>query len=256
MKFVVVTILGIILTISSTVSAEIKTVRMGTEGAYSPFNYFTRDGKLAGFDVEIGKALCAAMKVECTWVTSDWDGIIPALQAKKFDVIMASMSITEERKKQINFTKKYYMTPARFMGKKNSGIEINKKSLQGKVVGVQGGTVSEDFVRGEYGDTVKIKTYGSQDEANLDFISGRVDLVFAESVVLLSFLDSDQGEGAEFIGPGFSSQKYFGDGIGIAVRQGEDELLEMLNKAIDTIRADGRYQKINAKYFDFDIYGE
>ena len=256
MKIIASAVMGLVLVISSTVSAEIKTVRMGTEGSYAPFNFIAKDGKLAGFDIEVGNALCVAMKVECSWATSDWDGLIPALKAKKFDVIMASMSITDERKKEISFTKKYYISPARFVAMKNSGLEINKESLKGAVVGVQGGTVSENFVKGEYGDSVKIKAYSTQDEVNLDFIAGRIDLIFAESIALLNFLESDHGKIAEFIGPVFTTKKYFGDGLGIGVRNGEDELLEMLNKAIDDIRADGTYQKINAKYFDFDIYGE
>ncbi|MBW1697900.1 MAG: ABC transporter substrate-binding protein [Deltaproteobacteria bacterium] len=235
---------------------EWKKVRIGTEGAYPPFNYIDKNGQLQGFDIDIAKALCKSMGVQCEFVIQDWDGIIPGLLAKKYDCIIASMSITEERKKKVDFTDKYYMTPARFVAKKGSGFKISKEGLKGKTVGVQRATVAENFLRDNFGDAVKIKSYATQDEANMDLASGRIDLVIADSVVLLGgFLQTDAGKNFEFVGPGFTDKRWFGEGIGIAVRKGEDELREMLNKAIKQIRADGTYQKINAKYFDFDVYG-
>ena len=167
------------------------------------------------------------------------------------------MSITEERKKKVNFSNKYYVTPAKFVRKKGSGIEINDASLKGKSVGVQRATVAENFLRDNFGKIVKVKAYATQDEANLDFVSGRLDLLVADSVVLMEgLLNTDSGKNAEFVGPDYTDSKWFGDGIGIAVRKGDSELLAMLNKAIAQIRADGTYQKINAKYFDFDLYGD
>jgi len=237
--------------------ADIKKVRMGTEGAYPPFNYIDKDGKLQGFDVDIGNALCAAMGVECEWVTQDWDGIIPGLMAKKYDTIIASMSITEERKKKVSFTDKYYQTPAKFVRMKGSGIEISRDGLNGKAVGVQRATIHENFLRDNYGDIIDIKAYATQDEANLDFTAGRVDLLLADSVALMDgFLSTPAGKGAEFVGPSFTDPKWFGDGSGIAVRKQDDELRSMLNKAIAQIRADGTYKRINDKYFDFDVYGD
>ncbi len=235
--------------------AQIKSVKMGTEGAYPPFNSVDKDGKLVGFDIDIGNALCDAMKVKCEWVTSDWDGIIPALLAKKFDTILASMSITEERKKKISFSGKYYNTPAKFVAMKGAGLTISKDGLKGKTIGVQSSTTHESFLRGEYEGIVEIKTYGTQDEANLDLASGRVDAVLADSVAMLDWLNSDAGKGAEHVGPSFVEQKYFGEGAGIGVRQDDNELREMLNAAIKQILADGTYKKINDKYFDFDVYG-
>lgn len=235
--------------------AEITSVKMGTEGAYPPFNTLDKDGKLVGFDIDIGNALCEAMKVKCEWVTSDWDGIIPALMAKKFDTIIASMSITEERKKKISFSDKYYNTPAKFVALKGAGLTISAEGLKGKTIGVQSATTHENFLRGEYDGVVEIKTYGTQDEANLDLVSGRVDAVLADSVVMLDFLKSDAGKGAEHVGPNFTDVKYFGEGAGIGVRQEDNELREMLNKAMKQILADGTYKKINDKYFKFDVYG-
>jgi arginine/ornithine transport system substrate-binding protein len=235
---------------------EWKKVRVGVEGAYPPFSEVTADGKLVGFDIDIANALCEEMKVECELITQDWDGIIPALQARKYDAIIASMSITPERKEKVDFTNKYYNTPAKFVRKKGSGIEITKESMKGKAVGVQRATIHDNFVTEVYGDAVEVKRYGTQDEAYLDMVAGRVDLLLADSVAMLGgFLETDAGKDYEFVGPDFSDPKYFGEGAGIAVRKGEDDLLKMLNQAIDTIRANGKYKAIQDKYFDFDVYG-
>lgn len=238
--------------IAGPVQAEITHVKMGTEGAYPPFNNINEDGKLVGFDIEIGNALCDAMNVTCEWVTSDWDGIIPALLAKKFDTITASMSITAERKEQIAFTDKYYTSPVRFIRRK--GTDATPESISGAVVGVQSATVSENLVQGKFPDA-EIKTYAEQEQANLDLTSGRVDLVAADAFVLMDFVDSEAGSDVEFVGPSYTDTEYLGEGIGIGVRKEDTELLQMLNDAIKQIREDGTYQEINAKYFDFDVYG-
>jgi arginine/ornithine transport system substrate-binding protein len=259
MRKSIITIITVVavLIVGNATAKDWKKVRIGTEGAYPPFNFIDKKGQLQGFDIDIAKALCEAMGVECEFVTQDWDGIIPGLLAKKYDSIIASMSITEERKKKVDFTEKYYMTPAKFVTKKGAGIEISKEGLKGKTVGVQRATVAENFLRDKFGDTVKIKSYATQDEVNMDLISGRIDLAIADSVVLLGgLLETEKGKDYEFVGPGFSDKKWFGDGIGIAVRKGEDDLRKMFNKAIKEIRANGTYQKINAKYFDFDVYGD
>ncbi len=249
-------LLILLLCVSGLATAESMKIRMGTEGAYPPFNLIDKHGELAGFDIEIGNALCAAMKADCEWVTSDWDGIIPALLAKKFDTIIASMSITDERKEKVAFTDKYYTTPVRFAHLKGSGFEITNEALEGKIVGVQSSTVAENFLRGRFGDIVEVRAYGTQDEANLDLLSGRVDLLLADSFVLGEFLKSESGQVAEYVGPGFTDKKYLGEGIGIAVRKEDTALVEKLNQAIRQIREDGTYARINDKYFDFDVYGE
>ncbi len=234
-----------------------KNIRVATEGAYPPFNFVDKSGKLQGFDVEIANALCAQMKANCTIVAQDWDGIIPALIAKKFDAIIASMSITEERKKKVSFSKKYYTTPAKFVRKKGSGIEINEAGLKGKTVGVQRATIHANFVEDNYGKIMTVKSYATQDEAYLDFAAGRLDLLLADSVALMEgFLATDKGKGAEFVGPDFTDPKWFGDGAGIATRKGDQDLANKFTAAIAAIRANGTYAKINAKYFDFDVYGK
>lgn len=254
--FVTALAAGVALGAAQADAKDWKKVRIGVEGAYPPFSEVTADGKLVGFDIDIANALCAEMKVECELITQDWDGIIPALQARKYDAIIASMSITPERKEKVDFTNKYYNTPAKFVRKKGSGIEITKESMQGKVVGVQRATIHDNFVTEVYGDAVEVKRYGTQDEAYLDMVAGRVDLLLADSVAMLGgFLETEAGADYEFVGPDFSDPKYFGEGAGIAVRKGEEDLVKMLNTAIEAIRANGTYKSIQDKYFDFDVYG-
>jgi len=254
--FVAALAIGTTLGATQADAKEWKKVRIGVEGAYPPFSEVTPDGKLVGFDIDIANALCAEMKVECELVTQDWDGIIPALLARKYDAIVASMSITPERKEKVDFTSKYYNTPAKFVRKKGSGIEITEEGLKGKTVGVQRATIHDNFVTEVYGDEVEVKRYGTQDEAYLDMVAGRVDLLLADSVAMQGgFLDTEDGKNYEFVGPDFSDPKYFGDGAGIALRKDDDDLREKLNQAIDAIRANGTYKKIQDKYFDFDVYG-
>lgn len=237
-------------------AADWSTIRIGVEGAYPPFSSVTADGKLVGFDIDIANALCDEMKAKCTLVQQDWDGIIPALLARKYDAIIASMSITEERMKKVAFTNKYEQTPAKFVRKKGSGIEITKAGLKGKTVGVQRATIHDNFLTAEFGDEVNIKRYASQDEAYLDMVAGRLDLLLADSPALLDgFLNTEQGKDYEFIGPDYTDPKYFGVGAGIACRKEDTDLVAKFNAAIAAIRANGTYQKINAKYFNFDVYG-
>ena len=229
---------------------------VGTEGAYPPFNYIDENGDLQGFDIDIANALCEEIGAECTFQTQDWAGIIPGLLAKKYDAIIASMSITEERAKKVDFTEKYYQSPARFVGPTGMDVEISEDGLEGMTVGVQRATVSENFLRGEYEDVVDIRTYDTQEEATLDLTSGRVDLVVADAIKLSEgFLASDAGADYEFKGPSFAQEKYFGKGIGIAVRPGEDNLRQCFNTAIDNIREDGTYDEISQKHFGMNIYG-
>ena len=234
-----------------------KKIRIGVEGAYPPFSFVTPEGKLDGFDIDIAKALVKAAGAEVELVVSDWDGIIPGLLAKKFDGIIASMSITEERKKKVAFTNKYYNTPAKFVAKKGLITKYSKEALKGKNIGVQRATIHENFLIDNFGKNVNIKGYGTQDELYLDIIAGRIDLFLSDSIAASEgFLEKAEGKDFQFVGPGFSDPKWFGDGAGIAVRKGDPDLVKILNAAIVQIRADGTYKKIQDKYFDFDVYGK
>jgi polar amino acid transport system substrate-binding protein len=232
---------------TSAIAAE--KLKMGTEGAYPPFNLIDASGQVGGFDVEIGQALCAKMEVECEVVTSDWDGIIPALNAKKFDFLIASMSITEERQAAVDFTDPYYTNKLQFIAPKGSDFKTDKASLKGKVIGAQRATIAGTWLEDNLAGVVDIKLYDTQENAYLDLSSGRLDGVLADTFVNWEWLKSDAGKGFEFKGePVFDNDK-----IGIAVRKG-DPLREKLNAALQAIIEDGTYKKINDKYFPFSIY--
>lgn len=243
----------IVLAAAPVVAKEWKTVRIGTEGAYPPFNSVDTAGNLVGFDIDIAKALCAEMKVECTFVAQDWDGIIPALLAGKYDAIVASMSITEERKKRVDFTDKYYQTPARFVAAKGAGFGNAPKELAGKTLGAQRATTHASYLEDNYKDS-DIRLYATQDEANLDLQSGRLDAILADSVVLYDWMQADGKDCCAFIGEPIIAPQWFGEGVGIALRQDDDDLREKFNAAIAKILADGTYRKINDSYFPFSVY--
>ncbi len=227
-------------------------LKFGTEGAYPPFNSVTADGKLVGFDVEIGNALCAQMKVECEWVTQDWDGIIPALQGGKFDALIASMTITEERAQQVDFTNKYYTTPLALIAPKDSELTSPEPdALKGKTVGAQASTTQSIYAEDRYAKAgAEVKLYPTQDEAMADLTNGRLDAVVSDKFVLVDWLKTTGQDCCKLVGDLKGTESL----TGIAVRKG-DPLREKLNAAIDAIVKDGTYAKINAKYFDFDIYG-
>jgi polar amino acid transport system substrate-binding protein len=225
-------------------------LRIGTEGAYPPFNQIDASGNVVGFDVEIAKALCVKMQAECEIVTSDWDGIIPALNAKKFDFIAASMSITDERKQAVDFTDPYYTNKLQFIAPKSVEFKTDEASLDGKVIGAQRATIAGTWLEDNLGDVVDVKLYDTQENAYLDLAAGRVDGVLADKLVNWEWLKSDAGKDFEFKG----EPVYDDDKIGIALRKGDDALRDKLNAALKAIVEDGTYKQINDKYFPFSIY--
>ncbi len=231
-------------------------LRIGVEGAYPPFSSTSSDGTLVGFDIDIAKALCAEIERECELVQQEWDGMIPALKAQKFDAIVASMSITEERKRQIDFTDKYYQTPARVVAPKGADFEGTPEGLAGKRIGVQRGATHQCYAEKMFPDS-EIVLYGSQDEVFRDLALGRVDAQLSDSLISKEgFLDTDAGVDYAFLGGDHLDIECYGEGVGIAVRQGDEELRDALSAAILAIRENGTYAEINDKYFEFDIYGE
>ncbi|TNJ41305.1 transporter substrate-binding domain-containing protein [Phaeobacter sp. B1627] len=221
---------------------------------YPPFAEKAADGSWQGWEVEMIGAICAAMEESCEIVPVAWDGIIPALLSEKMDVIMASMSITEERMKTISFSDKYYNTPAVLIGPKSMELTGDPASLDGKYVGVQVSTTHANFVDAHFGETAEIKTYNTFDEHNQDLVAGRVDAVVGDSLAFQDFLNSDAGQGFE-IKAELADVAIFGPGVGGGLRKDDTELRDKMNAAIQKIRDDGTYKKISDKYFDFDIYG-
>jgi len=243
------------LTAGAASAEDMMKLKIGTEGAYPPFNNLTSDGQLVGFDIDIAKALCEEMKAECEFIAQDWDGIIPALQAKKFDAIIASMSITDERKEKVDFTHKYYNTPPGIAVPKDSAIaSISPEDLKGKSLGVQASTTHFNYAEAKYGES-EVKPYPTAQEYQLDLANGRVDAVMDDSTVLSEWLKSPDGACCKMLGIVASDPVIHGEGAGIAVRKGETDLVNKFNAAIDAIRANGKYKEINDKYFDFDVYG-
>ncbi|MEZ9424778.1 ABC transporter substrate-binding protein [Vibrio lentus] len=234
---------------------EWKTVRFGIEGAYPPFSWTEADGSLKGFDVDMANALCTEMQVKCKIVAQDWDGIIPSLLARKYDAIIAAMSITEERKKKIDFTGKYALIPNKFIAKKGAGLNFD--DLSGQKIAVQRATTHDKYLTDNYGDTVEIVRYGSFDEAYLDLANGRVAAVLGDASALEEgVLNKEGGEDYEFVGPSLTDPKWFGDGFGIALRKQDKDLTKQLDAAILSLREKGIYQDIAAKYFNYDVYGQ
>jgi len=223
-------------------------LRIGTEGAYPPFNFVDEKGELQGFDIDISNALCEKMKVECVFVKQDWDGMIPALKKRKYDAIVASMSITDERKKAVDFSERYYTNKLQFIAKKGTTLAV-ETALKGKVLGAQRATIAGDWLEKNRPEA-EVKLYDTQENAYLDLAAGRLDAILADAFVNFEWLKSDAGKGFEFKG----EPVFDGDLIGIPVRKGDKELKAKLDKAIKEIVADGTYAKINAKYFPFSIY--
>jgi polar amino acid transport system substrate-binding protein len=252
-------VLGAMMVLTSVGAHAQDTVRFGVAAEpYPPFSNKDASGKWVGFEIDLMDAVCAEMKAKCSIVEVAWDGIIPALQASKFDVIWSSMLITDKRKETIDFTDKYYHTPAEIIGPKSENITIdfnNPDSLKGKAVGVQTNTAHFRFIS-RYFPSATVKIYDTQDNSNADLAAGRLDLEMADAVVLNEFMKTDQGKDLEVKGlPPMSDTVVFGYGVGGGVRKSDTALKEKLNKAIAAIRANGTYDAIAKKYFNFDVYG-
>ena len=238
---------------------EVGPLKVAIDPTYEPFTFKSADGQPTGFDVDIANALCEQIKRKCEFVEQVWDSMIPGLNAKKYDVIISSMSATDERKKEIDFTDKYYQTPSRIVLKKGTKF-TDLASLKGKKIGVLKGSTQEKYAM----DTLKpvgvvVNSYEAQDQVYLDIKSGRLDGTVADFLeVTGGFLSKPEGAKYEFVGPVLSDVKYFA-GAAVALRQGEDKLKAELNEPIKTIRSNGTYKTLNDKYFakySIDVYGE
>jgi len=253
-------------------SAQADSIRIGTEGAYPPWNSKDASGNLIGFEVDLAKELCAIMKHECTIVEQDWDGMIPGLLMRKFDAIMAGMSITDERMKTINFSQGYADEVASLAVMKGSSLEgmdtpkaINlslggsdvKKALKtlttalaGKTIGVQTATIHQNFLESGDVGNVKVRTYKTQDEVNLDLAAGRIDAALAAAVAFTDYAEKS-GKPVVLVGPTFSGGA-FGNGVGVGIRKADTQLLKDFNKAINTARKNGKISELAIKWFGFD----
>lgn len=277
-RYIIVILLSLIPTVASQANAQQERhVRIATEGAFPPWNAIDNSGQAIGFDIDVGKAVCERAKLKCDFVTQAWDGIIPALTVGKFDAIMAGMSITEKRRQVIRFSRPYALTSNYFVVARSSDIEplasdtkvdLSAKSeennallrtlkthLQGKVIGVQGSTNAEAFVLEYFGEAVEIRVYDKQDNLNLDLAAGRLDAGLADFSVWKSFLDTAGGAAVALYGPRLSGG-LFGPGVGIGLRQTDEELAARFNAALEAISLDGTLKQISLQWFGADLVSE
>ncbi|NOD97189.1 transporter substrate-binding domain-containing protein [Ruegeria sp. HKCCD6228] len=220
---------------------------------YPPFASLDSSGNWVGWEIDVINAVCAAAELDCVITPVAWDGIIPSLTGQQIDAIMASMSITEERLKTIDFSDPYYNTPAVIVADKSMDIEATPDSLAGKVVGVQASTIHQAYAQ-EYFKDSELKVYQTQDEANQDLFAGRIDATQADSIAMADFVNSDAGACCEIKGAVADDPAILGRGVGAGVRKGDDDLLAALNKGIAAILADGTHEKITSNYFSASIY--
>jgi len=260
---------------TSGASAQEKTVKIATEGAYAPWNFTGPGGKLEGFEIDLANDLCARMKVKCEIVAQDWDGIIPALQAKKYDAIMAGMSITDERKKTIDFAGPYAAGPNGFLVPKDSplakmpgtgqaynlgtqkeaaekAIDAVKPLLKGKTIGVQGSTIHANFADKYYKGTAEIREYKTTEAHDLDLAAGRIDAVLADATAIIGTLEKPEFKDYVLVGPSITGG-LLGEGVGVGLRKEDQELKKAFNEAIQAAVNDGTVKKLSEKWFKVDI---
>ena len=234
-------------------------IRIGVEGSYPPFSQISPDGKLSGFDIDIAKAICAQIKAECSFVSQEFDGMMPALNAKKFDMIVASMSITPERRKAADFSDSYYDIPSRWVAKSGAFnfVDATPAALKGKKIIVTRNTPRAAYAQANFKDS-EVLLVAKEADVTMELAAGRGDIAFVSSLAAsAAFLKSPEGKGYAQVGKSISlGGAKDGGGVGIAMRKGEDSLRTKVNDALKAIKANGTYKKINATYFDFDISGD
>lgn len=235
-----------------------KVIRFGVDPSYPPFESKAPDGSLVGFDIDLGKALCAKLNAKCVWVENDFDGMIPALQARKIDAVLSDMSVTDKRKQQIDFTNRISFSPTRMVAKTGSNLQPTAESLRGKNIGVEQGTIQETYAKTYFEPNgVNVVSYQNQDQVYADLKSGRLEVALQdEAQASAGFLKTSEGHGFEFSGPEINDTKILGSAAAIGLRKGDTDLKDALNNALADLLKDGTYQAIAKKYFDFNIYGE
>lgn len=241
---------------SVAMAKEWKTVRFGTDATYAPFESVNPKGEIVGFEVEYGMALCAKMKITCTFQNQDWDGIIPSLLAGKFDAIFSAMNITPARAQKVLFSDMYMATPPVFAGQaSNKSDDISPAALKGKTIGTQSSSVHAAYLEKFYKDS-EIKTYPTQDEPNQDLASGRIDYVVGDAIVTQEFIEKHGNGCCRIIATIKRIPDIHGPGVGAAFRPEDVELKDMFNKAIAEADADGTFDKLQKKYFTINIRGK
>lgn len=242
--------------LASTAQAEVRDIRIGVDVPYEPMEYRTPDGELTGFDIDLGNALCAEVGIQCEWVVQGWDGIIPGLMARKYDAIMSSMAITEERRQQVLFSEPYYSNPSVWVTLRDQQIDPDDRdSLEGLTVGVQRGTIRDRFITDTYGDIMEVRRYATAEDLALDVKTGRLDSAFMYYPLALANLQVDEADSEVVVSSELirEPKSYFGHGVAVAFRPRDKELAEQFNQALAEIKEDGTYDELMHKYVDYDI---
>jgi len=228
-------------------------IRIAVEGAYPPFNYIDQNNELQGFEVDLLRALCDAMKAECVLTQHEWDGIIKGLLNREYDAIMSSLEITERRQKRIAFSVPYYRIPAAFIGPKETDIvQVTPEALADRKIGAADRSDHAAYLEQFY-KTSEIQLYSKLDEANLDLLTGRIDAVLGDKLALSKFLESREGACCRFIADAPAEPAYRHQSYGIGLRKEDESLKAQFDRAIAQVIADGTYDRIRAKYFPIDI---
>jgi lysine-arginine-ornithine-binding protein len=233
-----------------------KTVRIGMDASYAPFESVNQQGQIVGFEVDYANAICERIHVTCTFQNQDWDGVIPALLAGKFDVIFSSMAITPPRKQKVIFSDVYYATSPVFVGQaSDKSDDVSPAALKGKTIGTQSSSIHANYLAAFYKDS-EIKLYPTQDEPNLDLASGRIDYVVGDGLVEQDFVDKKGAGCCRIVAKIKRVPDIHGPGVGAAFRPDDTDLRDLFNKAIVELDNDGTYKKIEDKYFKVDIRGK
>jgi len=235
-----------------------KVIRFGVDPSYPPFESKAPEGSLVGFDIDLGNAICAKLNAKCVWVELDFDGMIPALHARKIDAILSDMSVTPKRLQQIDFTSKISDAPTRMVAKSGSNLLPTADSLKGKSIGVEQGTIQETYAKTYFEPNgVKVVSYQNQNQVYADLKSGRLDASLQDAIQAgVGFLKTPEGRGFEFAGSEIVDEKILGAAAAIGLRKSDLELKNLINQALADLLKDGTYQAIAKKYFDFDIHGD
>ncbi|MEX3856767.1 MULTISPECIES: ABC transporter substrate-binding protein [Paraburkholderia] len=242
----------------SAIAKDWSTVRFGVDASYPPFESKGADGKLVGFDIDLGNEICRRLNAKCVWIENSFDGMIAALKGRKFDGVLSTMSMTPARQAQIGFSSKVFRIPTRLVAKKGSPIEPTPQALKGKRIGVEQGSIQETYAKTYWEPAgAVIVPYQDQDLVYSDLLAGRIDASLQNAVQAdIGFLRTSRGKDFGFAGNPLYDAKTLGSGTAIGLRKEDTDLQEKIDKAIADIRADGTYDRIAKKYFDFDVYGQ
>ncbi|WP_345817519.1 ABC transporter substrate-binding protein (plasmid) [Paraburkholderia sp. PREW-6R] len=239
----------------SVAAKDMTDLKFGVDPTYPPFESKAADGKLVGFEIDLGNEICRRLQVKCVWVETPFDSIIPALQGRKFDAILSALSITPQRETQVSFSTALFDTPSSLLGKAGSPIVPTIASLKGRNVGVAQGSTQEAYAKAYWAPAgINVVSYADQQQVVNDLLAGRIDVTLTDMIAgSEGFLKTPKGAGYAFLGQPINDPKYLGKGAAIGLRKDDAALRDRINAAIDAMIRDGTYTRIEQRYFTFDV---